>query len=81
MQENSETCPMTSLGEWLETDTNGDLAFEILQKLLSINQRLENEKIKLQSPENYETIMAGLQAVENAELVMKLYLASKNIHF
>lgn len=81
MQENSETFPMTSLGEWLETDTNGDLAFEILQKLLSINQRLENEKIKLQSPENYETIMAGLQAVENAELVMKLYLASKNIHF
>lgn len=81
MQEHNETFPMTSLGEWLETDTNGDLAFEILQKLSSINQRLENEKIKLQSPENYETIMAGLQAVENAQLVMKLHLTSKNIHF
>lgn len=65
-----------SLAECLEADTTGELAEEILHRLHEMQTRLEREKQKLQHPETYRAILAGLEAIEGAESVMQMYIAS-----
>lgn len=66
-----------SLTECLEADTTGELAEEILHRLHEMQTRLEREKQKLQHPETYRAILAGLEAIEGAKSVMQMYIASK----
>ncbi len=66
-----------SLADCLEADTTGELAEEILHRLHEMQTRLEREKQKLQHPETYRAILAGLEAIEGAESVMRMYIASK----
>jgi hypothetical protein len=67
----------SSLADCLEADTTGELAEEILHRLHEMQTRLEREKQKLQHPETYRAILAGLGAIEGAESVMQMYIASK----
>ena len=66
-----------SLAECLEADTTGEFAEEILHRLHEMRIRLEREKQKLHQPDTYRAILAGLGAIEGAESVMQMYIASK----
>ena len=66
-----------SLGESLEADTTGELAKEIMRRLREMKARLENEKRKLQRPETYRSIIAGLNAIEGAESTIQMYMLAK----
>lgn len=66
-----------SLGERLAADTTGELAEEIMQRLRKMKAQLENEKRKLQRPETYRSIIAGLNAIEGAESTIQMYMLAK----
>lgn len=67
-----------SLEEWLESDSTGAFAAAVMERLADIEARLARESQKLQTPEIYQQLMAANQAVQAAEQMMRLYIASKN---
>lgn len=77
MQE-KERRVVLELEEWLDADTNGELASEIMHRLSSISERLKKKKQALQTAETYQAITAAERAVEAATLTMRMYLASKS---
>lgn len=66
------------LEEWLESDTTGEFAAAVMQRLVDIEIRLARESQKLQTPETYQQILAASEAVQAAEQMMRMYIASKN---
>jgi len=65
------------LEEWLEADNTGEFAAAIMQRLSDISARLARERQKLHQPDTYQQIMAASEAVQAAEHVMQMYIASK----
>lgn len=66
------------LEERMESDSTGEFAAAIMQRLADMDARLARERQKLQSPEIYQQVMAACEAVQAAEQVMRMYIASKN---
>jgi hypothetical protein len=48
-----------------------------MQRLSDISARLARERQKLHQPDTYQQIMAASEAVQAAEHVMQMYIASK----
>ncbi|MFM8466816.1 MAG: EscE/YscE/SsaE family type III secretion system needle protein co-chaperone, partial [Oxalobacteraceae bacterium] len=78
MQKQEPEGLVLGLEEWLESDSTGEFAAAIMQRLAEMDARLAIERQKLQSPEVYQQIMAACGAVQAAEQVMRMYIASKN---
>ncbi len=66
------------LEERLESDTTGEFASAIMQRLTDIEARLARERQKLQTPQTYQQIMAANEAVQAAAQMMQMYIASRN---
>lgn len=66
------------LEEWLEADSTGEFTSAVMRRLADMSARLEKERQKMQQPEVYRQIMAASEAVEAAEQMMQMYIASKN---
>lgn len=77
MQKQEPEGLVLGLEEWLESDSTGEFAAAIMQRLAEMDARLAIERQKLQSPEVYQQIMAACGAVQAAEQVMRMYIASK----
>jgi len=78
MQKQEPEGLVLGLEEWLESDSTGEFAAAIMQRLAEMDARLAIERQKLQSPEVYQQIMAACGAVQAAEQVIRMYIASKN---
>lgn len=78
MQKQEPEGLVLGLEEWLESDSTGEFATAIMQRLADMDARLAIERQKLQSPRVYQQIMAACDAVQAAEQVMRMYIASKN---
>ena len=78
MQKHESEGLVLGLEEWLESDSTGEFASAIMQRLADMDRRLARERQKLQSPEIYQQITAACEAVQAAEQVMRMYIASKS---
>ncbi len=78
MQKQEPEGLVLGLEEWLESDTTGQFAEAIMQRLGAMETRLARESQTLQSPETYQKILAASEAVRAAEQVMRMYIASKS---
>lgn len=78
MQKQEPEGLVLGLEELLESDSTGEFATAIMQRLANMDARLAIERQKLQSPGVYQQIMAACDAVQAAEQVMRMYIASKN---
>ena len=78
MREQKSGGLVLGLEEWLESDTTGEFAAAVMQRLVDIETRLARESQKLHTPETYQQILAAREAVQAAEQMMRMYIASKN---
>ncbi len=78
MQKQETKGLVLGLEEWLESDTTGEFAAAVMQRLADMETRLARESQKLQTPETYQQILAASEAVQAAEQIMRMYIASKN---
>ncbi len=78
MQKQETKGLVLGLEEWLESDTTGEFAMAVMQRLADMETRLARESQKLQTPETYQQILAASEAVQAAEQIMRMYIASKN---